>query len=446
MLNQGTSRQLARLFADYGMLLVLMVLCGLISVATLAEQHPVGAAASNDVAIQIAQRFGRGANVLIVARNIPEDVIFAETLRERLKAADHTVLGAVMGDPPAARGSIETAIESGRRIDVIAANQATAAWTLFHDLADKFPTLADTVVLQPRSYRWPNFLKTSNLLNVTNQIAVIAILAVGMTLVILTGGIDLSVGSLIALSAVVATRLMRDYAGAEQAGSVGMIACCVAGLAVGAAAGGFSGSMVAHFGVPPFIATLSMMLVARGLASIVSNDQSVYQVPDSFVWLGRGADLGLPNAVVLMLVLYVAVHIMLSRMRLGRYVYAVGGNREAARLSGVRVEGVLIFAYAASGVLAGLGGIVLASQLKSGAPTYGVMYELYAIAAVVVGGTSISGGEGRIFNTLIGAFIIAVIQNGMNLIGVQGRRQDIIFGLVILAAVLLEKLKRHGWR
>jgi len=167
-------------------------------------------------------------------------------------------------------------------------------------------------------------------------------------------------------------------------------------------------------------------------------------VPDAFVWLGRGADVfGIPNAVLLMGILYAGAHVLMSSTRIGRYLYAVGGNVEAARLSGVPVRRVLLFAYVASGLLAGLGGVIMASQLKSGSPTYGLMYELYVIAAVVVGGTSLSGGEGRMLGTLIGAFIIAVIQNGMNLMGIESYTQKVVLGAVILGAVCLDKLKQR---
>jgi ribose transport system permease protein len=187
-----------------------------------------------------------------------------------------------------------------------------------------------------------------------------------------------------------------------------------------------------------------MMLVGSGLAYILAEGQSIYQIPDSFVWLGRGSDfIGLPNAVVLMIVLYVLAHVLMSRMKLGRYLYAVGGNGEAARLSGVPVKRVLMFAYVASALLAGLGGVVMASQLKSGSATYGNMYELYVIAAVVVGGASLSGGEGRMLGTLTGAFTIAVIQNGMNLTNVESYTQKVVLGLVILGAVMLDKI-RHA--
>ncbi|HEY7426653.1 MAG TPA: ABC transporter permease, partial [Gemmataceae bacterium] len=197
---------------------------------------------------------------------------------------------------------------------------------------------------------------------------------------------------------------------------------------------------------PSFIVTLAMMLVARGAASEVTQGASIFQVPPSFIWLGGGADLlGIPNGVLLMIVLYLVAHVVMTRMTLGRYVYAIGGNAEAARLSGVPVRRVLLLVYTLSGALAGLGGVVMASRLKSGAPTYGQMYELYAIAAVVVGGTSLAGGEGKVFGTLIGAFIIAVIKNGMNLTGVTPFRQDVVFGLVILGAILLDRVKKYGW-
>ena len=156
--------------------------------------------------------------------------------------------------------------------------------------------------------------------------------------------------------------------------------------------------------------------------------------------------LGIPNTVILLLVLYISAHIFMSKTRYGRYIYAVGGNPEAARLSGVPLKKILLWVYAGSGALAGLGGMVMASQFRSGDPKYGLMYELYVIAAVVVGGTSLSGGRGKVFGTLIGAFIIAVIQNGMNLTGVQSYTQKVVLGMVLLAAVLLDMIKKRGWR
>ncbi len=338
----------------------------------------------------------------------------------------------VRGEPRDAR----RAIEAAGPLDAIACSPASAGWEVFRG--------KDRIVA-PRSTRWPNFLKRDNLLNVANQIAVIAILAAGMTIVIFTGGIDLSVGSLIALSTTVTALLIRDAAGGEEAGAAAVALSCAAGIAACAAVGLFSGSMVTFFSVPPFIVTLAMMLVASGLAFIAARGQTIEQVPPGFVLLGRGKAFGIPVAVLLMLALYAGAHVLMSRTALGRYLYAVGGNVEAAWLSGVPVRRVLLFAYTACGAAAGLGGVVLASQLKSGAPTYGLMFELNAIAAVVVGGTSLSGGEGRVLGTLIGAFIIGVIQNGMNLTGIQSYTQKVVLGLVILGAVLLDILKRRGW-
>ena len=436
-------RMLSRFMSDYGMLLVLMVLVAFFSYMTWAEQHPTGAEAGERLAGRIVRARGKSARVLIVAGTSKEDVKFAEALRDRLTDAGTTVVATTNGPPIDARRAMAKDVDAGGRIDVIAATDATAKWPLFENLHRKFPTLAETEVLTPRPYWWPNFLKAGNLLNVAEQIVVIAILAIGMTMVIITAGIDLSVGSLIALSAVTAAYLIRRFAGAEQATAVGMVLCCLAGVGVCAAMGLFSGTMVTVFSVPPFIATLAMMLIASGLAYIIGASDAV---PTSFVWLDRGTFLRLvPNTVVLMVALYAGAHVLMTQMKLGRWIYAVGGNREAARLSGVPVRRVLLFVYTACGALAGLGGIVMASRFKSGSPTYGLMYELQTIAAVVVGGTSLAGGEGKVLGTLIGVFIIAVIQVGMNLTGVGSHPQKVVFGLVILAAVLLDKLKKRGW-
>jgi ribose transport system permease protein len=188
------------------------------------------------------------------------------------------------------------------------------------------------------------------------------------------------------------------------------------------------------------------MQVAAGVAYIISKGKPIYQLPDRFVWLGRGTEplLDMPIAVIAMALFYFVAWIVMERSVLGRYIYAVGGNPEAARLAGIRVKRVLLFVYTSCGLLAGLGGIIMASQLKSGAPTYGLSYELYVIAAVVVGGTSLSGGEGKIIGTLIGAFVIGVIQNGMNLTNIETYTQKVVLGLVILAAVLFDRLKQKG--
>jgi ribose transport system permease protein len=442
--DEGMKPSSLRLLSEYGILGVLLLLCAFFSVVTYREQSPSGAAAGSQLAATISKEFGSSPRVLIVVRDLPDDAALAERLREKLTGSGGRVVDVVRGEPKDARAALQKLASSGAKLDVVAATQTTGQWHVVADLATDFPTLGDPRIVVPQSYYWPSFLKRDNLLNIANQIAVIAIVAIGMTIVVITGGIDLSVGSLIALSAVVAAKLIRDAAGGVDASPLAMTACCAAAIILCGLVGAFSAAMITRFDVPPFIVTLAMMLVGSGLAYRISNEQSIYEIPDSFVWLGRGADLfGLPNAVVLMLVLYAAAHVLMSRMRLGRYLYAVGGNREAARLSGVPVRRVVLFAYVLSAMLAGLGGVVMASQLKSGSPTYGVMYELYVIAAVVVGGASLAGGEGRMFGTLTGAFTIAVIQNGMNLMNIESQTQKIILGLVILGAVLVDKVQHR---
>ncbi|MEX1048513.1 MAG: hypothetical protein WED15_03230 [Akkermansiaceae bacterium] len=436
--------QISRFITHYGMILVLLLLCLFFSVMTYSDQSPTGETAAKQVVSTIQQQFGKTPRVLIVTSGQSGDTAFATAIERELAASGAQVLATVQGEPKDARAALVELAAAGGTLDAIACTQVSGAWLVFSDLATDFPALGEPRVITPRSYRWPNFLKSENLLNIANQIAVIAIIAIGMTMVIITGGIDLSVGSLLALSAVLVSRFIRDFAGGVGATFGGMLLACLAAIILCGIIGAFSGAMITRFSIPPFIVTLAMMLVASGLAYILAEGQSIYQIPDSFVWLGRGSDLfNLPNAVVLMLILYVLAQVLMSRMRLGRHLYAVGGNGEAARLSGVPVKRVLMFAYIASGLLAGLGGVIMASQLKSGSATYGNMYELYVIAAVVVGGTSLSGGEGRMLGTLTGAFTIAVIQNGMNLTNVESYTQKVVLGLVILGAVLLDRI-RHA--
>ena len=426
------------------MLGVLFLLCLYFSWATLQEQHPEGEAAAEIVAQNISQSLAPKSNVLVLAKAATQDVAFATSLQIRLRAAGFNIVAAVNGDPAAVRQAFQGLDTAQTRTDAIAATQDYVH--TIDVIKSDFRAFSATPVLVAGGYRWPTFLLKANLINVVNQIAVIAIVAIGMTMVIITGGIDLSVGSVIALAAVVATSVIVQMGGA-QAGALAMIGASALAILLCGAMGLISGMLITAFSLPPFIATLGWMLVASGLAYIIAGGESIYDIPNSFVWLGRGADLfSIPNSVVLMVVLYFAAHFLMSRTVLGRYIYAAGGNAEAARLSGIRVERILLFAYAVSGLMAGLGGVILASQLKSGAPTYGLLYELYVIAAVVVGGASLAGGEGKIMGTLIGALVIGVIQNGMNLTGVESYAQKVVLGLVILGAVLLDKLRRRYQR
>jgi len=424
---------------DYGMVFVLLLLAAFFSVLTVKEQHPTGEDAGRQVADFIIARHGKDARVLIVTRATGEDLAFAAAAADRLKSAGATILANVNGSATDVLQAIESILAQGDRIDAIAANDVTSKWTVY----DRFPTVGSAKCVVPTSYTWPDFLKVSNLLGVANQTALYAIIAIGMTMVIVTAGIDLSVGSLVALASVSSALILRDWGGGSEAGLATAIFASCAGIAVGALAGAFNGFMITTFQMPPFIVTLSMMLMASGLAFRLSAGRSIPELPEAFFWLGRGQTLGIPHPVLLMILLYGIAHVVMSRMVFGRYVYAIGGNAEAARLSGVPVQRMLLAVYTICGALAGLGGIVQASQLSAGDPKFGLMYELEVIAAVVVGGTSLMGGQGKIFGTLIGAFIIAVIKNGMNLTDVDPFNQKIVLGAVLLGAVLLDTLKRR---
>ncbi|MDQ3063628.1 MAG: ABC transporter permease [Acidobacteriota bacterium] len=280
----------------------------------------------------------------------------------------------------------------------------------------------------------PQFLSFENLINVALSIAVIGILAVGMTFVILTGGIDLSIGSVVALAGVTAALVTRR----TELASLGFAAA----LAVGLASGAFNGATIAYFRVPPFVVTLAVLTIARGLAFIFSEGRSIGSLPESFGRLGRSAFLGIPFSVWLMISMFALGWFTLQHTTFGRYVYAVGGNREAAHLSGVKTKAVEFRVYVLNGFFVGLGAIALASRLGAGVPNSGLQYELDVIAAVVVGGTSLSGGRGSVVSTLFGAIFIGVLNNGLNLAGVDTYVQKIVLGIVILLAVLADKVNR----
>ena len=437
--GERTSAWLHRAAASprLGVLLVLLLLGGFFSLVTLKEQQPEGERAARLVAPRLAALAGDGA-VVAVGRDTDEDRRFTAAVVALLAARDRPAR-ALNGEPSALREALG-ACTSGPAALVVPESYAAVV----RGIAAATPGMAGAAVVAPPAYRWPTFLLASNLRNVANQIAVIAILAIGMTMVIITAGIDLSVGSLIALSAVTVAWLVGRLGG-DGASTLAMLLAAGATVVLCGLSGAFSGVVITNFRVPPFIATLAIMQVASGLAYIVSQGKPIYRIPEAFVVLGRGVDplLAVPWAVWLMLVLYLGAHLVMERTVLGRHIYAVGGNPEAARLAGVPVDRVVVTVYVLCAALAGLGGVVMASQLRSGAPTYGMMYELYVIAAVVVGGTSLAGGEGTIAGTLIGAFIIAVIQNGMNLTNVESYTQKVVLGVVILGAVLLDRARRR---
>jgi ribose transport system permease protein len=284
----------------------------------------------------------------------------------------------------------------------------------------------------------PHFLTVSNLVNVVEQSAIIGIVAVGMTFVIITGGIDLSVGSLVALSGIVLGMLL--HAGAPVAVAV------AAAVLAGGACGVVNGALVTMGRLPPFIATLGMMSIARGAALILADGRPISGFPPALRAVATGEPLGIPAPVLLMLAAYAAAHFVLARTTLGRYTYAIGGNEEAALLSGVNVRAVKTAAYAISGALSAVTAVLLVARLDSAQPIAGIMYELDAIAAVVIGGASLLGGAGTVVGTLIGALIMAVLRNGLNLLGVSSYVQQVAIGSVIVGAVLVDMALRRRAR
>jgi len=279
----------------------------------------------------------------------------------------------------------------------------------------------------------PQFLSVPNLVNVGLSIAITGILAVGMTMVILTGGIDLSVGSVVALAGVVAATL------ASRGDSSGVAFGIAAALAIGLGVGLFNGVVIAHFRVPPFVATLAMLTICRGLAFIISGGRSIGNLPESFNYVGRSRLLGVPLPVVLMALVFLGGWFLLRRTVIGRYIYAVGGNRKATFFAGVNTKRVILITYVLNGLLVGLAGYVLASRLGAGVPNSGIQYELDVIAAVVVGGTSLTGGQGSVVGTFWGAVFIGILNNGLNLFGVDPYMQKIALGVVLLLAVFADQ-------
>jgi len=283
----------------------------------------------------------------------------------------------------------------------------------------------------------PHFLTISNLLNIAEQATIIAIVAAGMTFVIITGGIDLAVGSVLAFSGVVmASALLRGLP---------LPLALMIGLGVGLACGLVNGLLITVGRLPPFIATLGMMSVARGAALMFTEGRPISGFAEGFRSLATGEVLRVPAPVIIMIVVYVVAHFVLSRTKLGRYSYAIGGNEEAALLSGINVRLYKTMVYGIAGMLSGLAAILLTARLNSAQPIAGMSYELDAIAATVIGGTSLLGGEGTIAGTLIGALIMAVLRNGLNLLSVSSFFQQVVIGSVIILAVLIDMgLKRRG--
>ncbi|HEY8348091.1 MAG TPA: ribose ABC transporter permease [Symbiobacteriaceae bacterium] len=296
------------------------------------------------------------------------------------------------------------------------------------------PGLAVLVIGAALSMLSRDFLTASNLLNVLRQVSINAIIACGMTMVILTAGIDLSVGSVLALSSAVT-------AGLAVGGTYPLLAI-LAGLGIGAILGLFNGLLVTRGGVPPFVATLGTMAIARGLTLVYTGGRPISKMPAMIRSTGAGYITGIPVPIVIMAVVVLLVYVFLNHTPYGRFIYAVGSNPEAARFAGIPVARVLTLAYLLTGVLSALAGVILTGRLNSAQPTAGSGDEMDAIAAVVLGGTSLAGGQGGVLGTVVGALIIGMLNNGLNLLNVPSFYQQVAKGAVILVAVLLDRRRR----
>jgi len=300
------------------------------------------------------------------------------------------------------------------------------------------PFLALLVLGGTLAFTTKNFLSTDNLLNISLQTAVIAIIAIGETFVIIAAGIDLAVGSVVALSGVVACMAMTHHLAVPLA--------VLIGVAMGGFCGLFNGAITTKFRMPPFIVTLGMMGIGRGGALVLTDGTPIYDLPESFDWLGKARLAGVPVPALLMVVIAIAASILLKYTRFGRQVYAIGGNAEAARLSGIPTARNLTVVFMLCGALSGFAGVMHASRIGIGSPTEGQMYELDAIAAAVIGGASLFGGEGTVLGTVLGAFLMSILRNGCNLLGLKVYWQQVTIGAIIILAVMYDHLRRRKAR
>ena len=286
------------------------------------------------------------------------------------------------------------------------------------------------------------FLTVDNGWNVLRQISVNICISVGMTLIVLTAGIDLSVGSVLALSGAVAAGLLKsglEFPSNDLFIGFTLLGIIVIGLTTGAILGYFNGFMITRFKVPPFVATLAMLTIARGLTMLWTKGYPISSLGSNFGYIGTGWFLGIPVLVWIAGLIVAASLVITNKTALGRYIYAIGGNENAARLSGININNVKVLVYTIAGGLAAVGGIMVTSRLDSAQPNAGFSYELDSIAAVVIGGTSLSGGRGTITGTVLGAIIIGVLNNGLVLLDVSPFWQQVVKGLVILLAVIVDK-------
>ncbi len=306
------------------------------------------------------------------------------------------------------------------------------------------PLLGLLLLIVAMSFIGENFFSLGTAKNISRQVSVNAILAAGMTFVILTGGIDLSVGAVLAFAGTIMAGVIIFFSknDSQLSPMLILLMAWAAAMLIGLACGAFSGFFVAYFGLPAIIVTLAAMVAVRGIALTYTGG---YPMPISraFTYLGRGSVGGIPIPTLMMLAVYFVSYIILNKLKFGRYIYAVGGNEDAAILSGIKTKWIHFFAYAYCGFTASIAGIIATSRVSSGQPGAGAGFELDAIAAVVLGGTSIMGGKGSIIGTLIGAFILGVLNTGLNTLGVPPYPQQVIKGAIILGAVLISVIQKR---
>lgn len=293
------------------------------------------------------------------------------------------------------------------------------------------------------SFLSDKFFTSANIINVLRQVSVNVCIATGMTLIVLTGGIDLSVGSVLALCGAITAGLLKfgiKIPSADLFIGFTILGCILAALIVGSLLGFINGLAITKFKVPPFVATLAMLTIARGLTMLYTEGHPISNLGENFAGIGAGMFVGIPVPVWIAAFVVLLTAFITKETRLGRYIYAIGGNETAAKFSGIRINRVKMIVYSMGAALAALGGIIVTSRLDSAQPNAGISYELDAIAAVVIGGTSLNGGKGSVWGTVIGALIIGVLNNGLVLLNVSPFWQQVVKGGVILLAVIIDKM------
>lgn len=296
--------------------------------------------------------------------------------------------------------------------------------------------IAFVLICLALSFTTPRFFTVQNLMIIVMQVSINALLAFGVTFVIITGGIDLSIGSMVAVTGVVAASFAHPD-------TYPVVVPVAIGLVAGLLFGAFNGFVTTRSHVPPFIVTLGTMTIGRGLALILSRGRPISNLSDSFNFIGGGKVLGVPTLIIILIVVFILCSILLKKTVIGRYMYAVGGNEQAARASGIPISRVKMVVYTVSGLLAALSGILLTSRITTGQPNAGIGFELDAIAAAIIGGTSTSGGTGTMTGTLLGALLIGVISNGLDLLNVTSYYQQVVMGIIIIGAVVLDSMNQR---